>query len=167
MAGDVIRRRLVELLPRLRKYALALVAHPADADDLVQSAVLRVLVRPPHEEVSGRLEGFMFTVIRNLWIDEGRKRRVRSAVPLDSVELPGADGRTSSEVRSELQAVRRAFDALSDELREAAALVIVNEMSYREAAEVLGVPIGTIMSRVARARAALARVRATFGEETP
>lgn len=154
---DPIRDEIVALLPRLRRFALSLARNVHDADDLIQSAVVRVLSRgmPAGENV--RLESWMYTIVRNLWIDESRKRKVRGiAEPVDSLfDVPGEDGRVVTENRSELDTVRRAFEKLSPELRSAAVLVILNELSYREAAEILGIPIGTVMSRVARTRRAM------------
>jgi RNA polymerase sigma-70 factor (ECF subfamily) len=109
--------------------------------------------------VDTRLESWMYTVVKNLWIDETRRRKVRGiAEPVEQLqEISGDDGRSTIEARSELAHVKRAFDKLSPELRGAAALVILNGLSYREAAEVLEVPIGTVLSRVARTRQALLR----------
>ena len=154
---DRVRREIVALLPRLRRFALSLARNVHDADDLVQSAVVRALSNPVPESVDARLESWMYTVVKNLWIDETRRRKVRGvAEPVDKfAEIIGEDGRATTEARSELAHVKRAFDKLSPELRSAAALVILNGLSYREAAEILDVPIGTVLSRVARTRQAL------------
>jgi RNA polymerase sigma-70 factor, ECF subfamily len=141
----------------LRRFALSLAKNVHDADDLVQTAVVRALSSPLPESVDTRLESWMYTVVKNLWIDETRRRKVRGvAEPVEQLqEIAGDDGRTTMEARSELAYVKRAFDKLSPELRGAAALVILNGLSYREAAELLEVPIGTVLSRVARTRQAL------------
>lgn len=155
--GRYLRDEIVALLPRLRRFALSLARNAHDADDLVQSAVVRALSNNLPIGTEVRVESWMYTIVRNLWIDEGRKRRVRiTADPVGGLaEIEGEDGRKTVEHRSELATVKRVFDTLSPELRSAAALVIVNGVSYREAAEILGVPIGTVMSRVARTRRAL------------
>jgi RNA polymerase sigma-70 factor, ECF subfamily len=152
---DRLRNEIVRLLPQLRKFALSLSRNVQDADDLVQSAVVRAL--GSDLEPAARLENWMYTVVRNLWIDETRRRKVRGpAEPIDEqVALSGGDGRILTETRSDLARVLRAFHGLSTELRETAALVILNGLSYREAAEALSVPVGTVMSRVSRTREAL------------
>ncbi|MDE2264551.1 MAG: RNA polymerase sigma factor [Alphaproteobacteria bacterium] len=152
-----IRSELVTLLPRLRRFALALSHNRHDADDLVQTAIVRALAQEPAAQLAERLDSWMYKVLRNLWIDERRRRTVRgSAEPVESlIDLAGEDGRTNTEVRSELALAQKVFDRMSPELRTSAVLVIVNELSYREAADVLEVPIGTVMSRVSRARRVL------------
>ncbi len=161
MPEPSVRQAVIALLPQLRRYALALTRHNHDADDLVQSAVVRVLDRSLQPETLERLDGWMYTTIRNLWVDEVRRRKVRGISDgLDEVnELQGEDGRDVTEQRSELMSIKRVFDNLSTELRSAAVLVIVNGFTYQEAADTLGVPIGTIMSRVARARRAMLDAR--------
>lgn len=152
------RSRVAALLPRLRRFALAVAGTPHDADDLVQAAIERALSREGQWRPDTRLDSWMYRIVQNLWIDQGRRRRTRSESPGgldDAIHVSGEDGREVAERRLMLQQVRAAFAALAPELREAAGLVILNGMSYREAAEVLEVPIGTIMSRVSRSRRAL------------
>ncbi|HEX2592590.1 MAG TPA: RNA polymerase sigma factor [Rhizomicrobium sp.] len=160
----------MEMLPKLRRFALGLARNLQDADDLLQSAVLRALDRGMPEETVERLEGWMYTTIRNIWIDEHRKRKVRGyPEDIDTIhDVPGEDGTALVEARSELQVVQQAFDALSPELRSAAVLVILNGLSYKEAASQLDIPIGTVMSRVARSRQAFldARTLARKPKET-
>ena len=112
------------MLPRLRRYAYALTGARHDADDLLQATLERLLVKGVPEAVE--VDKWAFRVCRNLWIDEIRARRVRSAVPLE-----------------ESGAMEQTFDG--------------EGLSYAQAAEVLETPIGTIMSRIARARAALSK----------
>lgn len=151
------RSKVAALLPKLRRFALAMAGTPHDADDLVQSAVERALSRAEQWRPDTRLDSWMYRIVQNLWIDQTRRRRTRgeTAVLDDALHIAGEDGREVTERRLMLGRVREAFGGLAPELREAAGLVILNGMSYREAAETLGVPIGTIMSRVSRSRRAL------------
>lgn len=154
--GTALREAIVEVLPRLRRFALSLTGEPADADDLLQSTVERALSRNAPE---GKLEvsKWMFRICRNLWIDEIRSRKVREAVTdrPESIEEPRANTETLINELTYREVVA-AMDELPEEQREVLSLVAVSGMTYREAAEVLEVPTGTVMSRLARARAALA-----------
>jgi RNA polymerase sigma-70 factor, ECF subfamily len=153
---DGFRAEIVALLPKMRAFALALARTAHDADDLVQSAVERALKHGPNADPGFRLDSWMYKIMQNLWIDQTRRRKVRAeSATLDDLDVVGEDGRRVVEGRSAANRVQQAFNLLSPELRAAASLVIVNGMSYREAADALSVPIGTIMSRVARSRAAL------------
>lgn len=151
-----LHRELVTLAPQLRRFAYALTRHADDADDLVQTTMERVLSRPMPDDVE--LVKWMFRVSRNIWIDDLRARKVRreAAVDLEA----GADVDASTEERVQARAMLRkaqeGIDALPDEQREVLAMVAIAGMAYREAAEALAIPIGTVMSRLARARAALA-----------
>lgn len=154
---DSFRTELVALLPKLRAFALAMARNAHDADDLVQSAFERALKHGRNADPGFRLDSWMYKIVQNLWIDQTRRKKVRSETATldDAVQIAGDDGRRVVEGRSSLSRVKTAFDNLSPELRAAASLVIVNGASYREAADALDVPIGTIMSRVARARGAM------------
>lgn len=151
------RTRVTALLPQLRRFALAMTGAPNDADDLVQSAVERALSRAEQWRPDTRLDSWMYKIVQNLWIDQTRRRSVRGeAAPIEQAhQVPGEDGREVVERRLMLQSARAAFADLAPELRAAASLVILNGLSYREAADALEVPIGTIMSRVSRARRSL------------
>jgi RNA polymerase sigma-70 factor (ECF subfamily) len=149
------RNDLIELLPRLRRFALALSGPSQDADDLVQSAIERALRHPGSWKDGTRLDSWMYKILQNLWIDEIRSRR-RRADPIDSAaQVVGEDGRDVTSVRIDLAAAQRAMAALPEEQRLVLTLVVLDGMSYQEAADTLDVPIGTIMSRVARGRAAV------------
>lgn len=152
-----IAQRIVELLPRLRRFALTLTRHEDDADDLVQAAAERALMRLGTWRPDTRLDSWLFKIMQNHWIDQVRARRTRGASEaLDAVDhIAGADGRHVTGVRQELQATLQAVLRLPEEQRAVVGLVLVEGLAYREAAEILEVPIGTIMSRLSRARAAL------------
>jgi RNA polymerase sigma-70 factor (ECF subfamily) len=153
-----LREELVVLLPRLRRFGLSLTRAQDKADDLVQAACERALRAQASFEPGTRLDSWMFRIMRNLWIDEVRKARTQG--PHDDVEgevdLAGEDGVKAAELRSEASAVEQAILRLPEEFRSVLVLVCVDELSYREAADVLGIPIGTVMSRLARARRAIA-----------
>lgn len=154
---DRTRREIVELLPRLRRFARSLTGNAADADDLVQDTVERALRNLHQWETGTRLDSWMFRITRNLWIDKVRAAKVRAASPLEDVETQIAtDGSRDAEARLAFAATAKAFAKLPAEQREAVALVVMDGMPYRDAAEILGVPLGTLTSRLARARMALA-----------
>ena len=162
---ESIRTDIAALLPRLRRFALSLTANRADADDLVQDTVERAL-RHLHQWQRGtKLDSWMFRIAQNLWIDQKRARRVREIV-VDDPEAAAAaavDGARDAESKLVFADMVRAFAELPEDQRVVTALVLVDGMSYREAADVLNVPIGTVTSRLARARVALAA--RVYGEE--
>jgi RNA polymerase sigma-70 factor (ECF subfamily) len=150
--------RIVELLPRLRRFALTLTRHEDDGDDLVQATVERALTRLERWTPDTRLDSWLFKIMQNLWIDQMRAQRSRGGLPaeLDAADqVGGSDGRHVTGVRRELQATLEAVLRLPDEQRAVIGLVLIEGLPYREAAEILNVPIGTVMSRLSRARAAL------------
>lgn len=152
------RAQIVSLLPRLRRFARGLTPDSHLADDLVQSACLKALERWHQWQPGTSLASWLFRIVQNTWIDEFRSR-ARQATDADEdalLELPGEDGRAVVERRSDLRAVRLAMAALPEEQRAVLLLVTVDGLSYQEAADALGVPMGTVMSRLARARARLA-----------
>jgi RNA polymerase sigma-70 factor (ECF subfamily) len=153
---------LVLLLPRLRRYALSLCKSPTLADDLVQSACLKALAHADGWTHGTRFDAWVFGILRNIWIDGLRRSRVEALV--DNGEALDTQIDESGEDRAleklTLTDVRRAIDALPTDQREVLLLVCVEDLAYREAAEVLGVPIGTVMSRLARARKKLTDITA-------
>lgn len=157
-----IRQGLTGLLPRLRRFARTLTGHAADADDLVQVALERALARAEQWRPDARLDAWVFAIVRNAWFDELRARTRWSRVyaPEDAgVQV----GEMALERQADAMSVRAAMATLPGEQREVVALVLVEGLSYRETADVLGVPIGTVTSRLARARTTL---QALLGEET-
>lgn len=133
-----------------------------DADDLVQIALERALTRADQWRPDARLDAWVFGILRNAWLDELRARARRSQVfaPEDAGEHVGE---MALERQSDAMSVQAAMARLPGEQREVVALVLVEGLSYRETADVLGVPIGTVTSRLARARSML---QALLGEET-
>ena len=149
--------RMIALLPRLRRFALTLTRNPADADDLAQSAIERALSRLDTWKEDSRLDSWLFKIMQNHWIDQVRAKRVRGAEAsdFDLALLAGDDGREIAETRLTLKATLEAVMRLPDEQRAAMLLVVVDGFSYREAADILEIPIGTVMSRLSRARQSL------------
>lgn len=152
-----LQRQIVEVLPRLRRLARVLAREPADADDLVQATVERALVHQEQWRPGTRLDSWMFRIMKNAWIDESRARNRRSKVfaPEEQGEMVGLDGAAAMQARLEAGDVGRAMARLPDEQRLAVALVLVEGLSYKEAADVLEVPAGTLTSRLVRGRMAL------------
>lgn len=161
MNADLVRHGLTELLPRLRRLARVLAANPADADDLVQVALERALARAGQWRPDARLDAWVFGILRNAWRDElrARGRQQRVFAPEEAGALVGE---ASVERHAQALTVATALAQLPEEQREAVALVLVEGLSYAEAAGVLDIPVGTVTSRLARGRAALQRL---LGEE--
>lgn len=149
---------IVALLPRLRGFARALTGNAVEADDLVQATCERALRGADGFEPGTRLDSWLYRIMRNQRVDD--VRRARPVAPLDesgvAETVAGEDGRAVAETRLFAGEVGAVIAALPREQREALVLVCVEEMSYREAAETLGVPVGTVMSRLSRARRAVA-----------
>lgn len=154
---EEVRRQLVELLPRLRRFARVLTRDPADADDLVQVALERALTRANQWRRDTKLAGWMFGIMRNAWIDEvrSRQRRGQTFLPEEAGEDVGTSPARSDEIAL---SIRQAVLQLPEDQRTAVMLVLVEGLSYAEAAEVLDLPEGTLTSRLARARVALQRM---------
>jgi RNA polymerase sigma-70 factor (ECF subfamily) len=151
---DDVRAQLAELLPRLRRFARVITRNVADADDLVQVAVEKALARAAQWRPGSRLDNWMFGIMKNAWIDEIRSRRRRERV--HAPEEAGATvGDTSATSRDIALSVQAAMARLPEEQRMAIALVLVEGLSYKDAAESLGIPMGTLTSRLARGREAL------------
>lgn len=153
---EVMRAALIGLLPRLRRFGLALTGSAADADELVQDACERALGRADQLRDGARLDAWLYGIMRNRWTDEVRRRRVRRHDGLEAADAAvGEDGERGADARLTLEAVRRALAGLPEEQRAVLVLVCVDGLSYKEAAGVLGVAIGTVMSRLSRGRRAL------------
>jgi RNA polymerase sigma-70 factor, ECF subfamily len=160
-----IHEQIVALLPRLRRFARNLARNPHDADDVVQIAVERALTRLDQWRSDARLDSWMFKIVRNAWIDELRSRGRRDKVFL-AAEAGENVGTDSMARETDLLAVQSAMARLPQEQREAVGLVLVEGLPYREAADVLDVPIGTLTSRLARGREALQTMLGTEGEDS-
>lgn len=151
------REQIIELLPRLRRFARTLARDPHDADDLVQVAVERALARADQLRADAPVSSWMFGILRNAWLDEARSRARRSRVFVaaelgENVAHDVAGG--ISDPR-DILSVQDAMQRLPEEQRAAIGLVLVEGLSYKEAAAIMEIPIGTLTSRLARGREAL------------
>ena len=150
-------RELREHWPRLRRFAFALSRDTADADDLVQATVERALRAAGQWQAGTRFDSWMFRIARNLWIDTVRARGRQTArfAPAEAGEHIGFDPRPATEAAIDLGTAMAAMQRWPEEQREVVALILIDGLGYRETAETLGLPIGTISSRLARGRTAL------------
>jgi len=155
------KRLIIEHIPRLRRYARALVGDRYIADDLVQDTLERAwnkfyLWRPGSD-----LRAWLFTIMHNVFVNQARRRRYEIEQPVE--EVPVVPVRATQTEQLELQDVDRALRSLPAEQREVILLVAVEQMSYDEASRALDIPIGTVMSRLSRARE---RMRQLLGGQT-
>jgi len=144
-------------LPRLRRFARSLTGNAADADDLVQAGLERVLRHLDLYMPGTRLDSWLFKVLKNVWIDEirGRTRRERVFAPEEDGTQVGDDGDVATLARRRLAEVEKAMRELPEDQRLAIALICIEGLSYAEASEVLDVPVGTLSSRLTRGRETL------------
>jgi RNA polymerase sigma-70 factor, ECF subfamily len=157
-AGNAdIRAQIVALLPRLRRFCMAISGGADAGDDLMQATVERALSRSDQWQQGTRLDSWMFRIAQNIKIDQARATKVRGIqIDVDElISLQGDDGRVIVEARSDLTAVETAMAALTDDQRASLALIVIDGQSYKDAADILNIPIGTLMSRIARARRAI------------
>ena len=155
-----VRAGLEPSLARLWRYALVLSRARDVADDLVQAACLRAIERADQFVPGTRVDRWLFTILRSIWLNELRSQRVREGGGVVDAEIAlTTDGEREIEMNITASAVLRAMGRLPDAQRETLLLVYGEGYSYAEAAATLGVPIGTIMSRLAAGRAALARLK--------
>jgi RNA polymerase sigma-70 factor (ECF subfamily) len=166
-----LRLALVELMPRLRRFGIVLTRSTVDADDLVQAACERALLRRDQLRRDSKIGAWIYQIMRNLWIDELRSRRSNLHDRIEAAhDVIGDDGEALVETGSAWAAVRRALEALPVDQRVALILICVDGMSYKETAAILGVPIGTVTSRLARGRRALHErltLRPPIGDASP
>ncbi|MES2957415.1 MAG: sigma-70 family RNA polymerase sigma factor [Pseudomonadota bacterium] len=161
-ATETLRRELVDLLPRLRRFGRTVTRHREDADDLVQISIERALTRAGQWQVGTRLDSWMFRIMQNAWIDELRAR-ARHGQTFVAEEEGEHVGVSTTDTQIDAIAVRKAVAQLGDDHRSVVGLVLVEGLPYKEAADVLGIPIGTLTSRLARAREALQAILSTEG----
>ncbi|CRM91705.1 RNA polymerase sigma factor YlaC [Pseudomonas sp. 22 E 5] len=145
--------QLRELIPRLRRFAVSLTRNASSADDLVQSTLERAIISWADKRVEGDLRAWLFSILYRQFLDAHRRTR-RYARMLEF--FTGRDDAQPSVERTVIaQATLQAFDQLNTEQRAVLLWVSVEGLSYKEIAEILEVPIGTVMSRLSRARQAL------------
>ena len=151
---------LIEVLPRLRRFAISLTGSRDRGDDLVQTACAKAMAGRKTWRQETRFDAWIFRILRNAWIDELRRRSAEGQpADLDDHEAAAStDGEALAVNRITLDSVLTAVKALPPDQRDVVVLVCVEEFTYAEVAEMTGVPIGTIMSRLARAREKSARL---------
>jgi RNA polymerase sigma-70 factor (ECF subfamily) len=162
---DTTQQALIALIPRLRRFARVLTGTIADADDVVQASLEKAMLNLDQWQPGTRLDSWVFRIARNHWVDD--RRRAHNSKGHDDIgemiDLAGDDGLAVVEASNEARMVRAAVDRLPPEQRDVVALVMLEEFSYREAADALGLPIGTVMSRLSRAKTALAKLLTSKG----
>jgi RNA polymerase sigma-70 factor (ECF subfamily) len=148
---------MLALLPRLRRFACALTGSVEEGEDLVQATCERAIRYIGQWQPGTRLDSWMFQIARNLNLNNIRARKVRGAhlAPVDATEIAGPDPHKAIEADLTLEAVRRFVQRLPEEQRTILLLVCVEGLAYKEVAELLDLPMGTVTSRLARARIAL------------
>jgi RNA polymerase sigma-70 factor (ECF subfamily) len=154
---DRFRKDLVTLVPKLRRFALTLTGNKPDADDLVQSACVKALKNVDQFREGTRMDSWMYRIIQTLWIDDRRRAKTRGAALDPEAASLSDEGRAARlpEDRMMLDMARVAMGALPEKQRLVLSLVAIEGLSYKETADVLEVPVGTVMSRLSRARDAL------------
>jgi RNA polymerase sigma-70 factor, ECF subfamily len=153
-----IRLQLVTMLPRLRRFAASLTRNMAQADDLVQATCEKALRSADSFQAGTRLDSWLYRIMQNQWIDEMRKKKTQGVEqPVEEAfDVVGEDGARVTQARLAAGEVMQALDKLPDEQRSVVTLVCIEDLSYREVSEILDIPMGTVMSRLSRARRALA-----------
>jgi RNA polymerase sigma-70 factor, ECF subfamily len=163
---SVIDRDILDCLPNLRAYARALVRNPDRADDLVQDAVVRALGAVDQFRPGTNFKGWIFTILRNGYFNELRRNR-GFMQPIEAADLEGYSTPPDQQAGLEFDDFNRVFSLLPAEQREALVLVGAEGYAYGEAAAICNCPIGTIKSRVGRARNELKRMIDLGGGEIP
>ena len=139
----------------LRRYARALLRNRADAEDLVQEALARAIARADSFQAGTNMRAWLFTILHNVHVNQVRSRASRP----DEVTVESVENRLTTparqEERVEVREMMRALDELPDEQRQVLLLVALEGLKYEEVAEMIGVPIGTVMSRLSRGREAV------------
>lgn len=156
--SDAFSDDLIASLPVLRRFALSLCRRGDVADDLVQLTAERAFKARDSYDPSTRLDAWLFRILRNAWIDMTRKQSTRGTEidVVDTPEVISVDGRDVVEAKITLNETEQALEALPEDQRAVLLLVCVEGLSYAEASQALDVPKGTVMSRLARGRTALA-----------
>ncbi|WP_204354337.1 RNA polymerase sigma factor [Pseudomonas putida] len=144
-------------LARLWRYGLLLSRQRHVAEDLVQATCVRALERAGQFEPGTRMDRWLMSILHSVWLNEVRARRVRDGQgTIEGEEVLSFDGEYAAQTHVMAAQVIRRVDALPEAQRETVFLAYVEGLSYREVADVLQVPIGTVMSRLAAARSKLA-----------
>jgi RNA polymerase sigma-70 factor (ECF subfamily) len=154
------RRLIIEHIPRLRRYARALVGDRYVADDLVQDTLERAWNKFDLWRPGSDLRAWLFTIMHNVFVNQARRRRYEVEQAME--ELPAVAVRATQGEQLELEDVDRVLRSLSTEQREVVLLVAVEQLTYDQVSRALDIPIGTVMSRLSRARE---RMRQLLGNQ--
>jgi len=166
--SEHVREELGAYLARLWRYGLVLSSNRDCADELVQATCLRALENAHQFTPGTRLDRWLFAILRSIWLNELRSRKVRYGQGLVDPDALSMDGAEHAETNSLARQVLTEVSALPEAQRQTVFLVYVEGLSYREAAEHLSIPIGTVMSRLAAARMTLGRLAGeNFKSATP
>lgn len=159
------QRELVTLVPRLRRFALSLTNSQADADDLVQSACERALQNKASFRPGTRMDSWLYRIIQNLWLDNRRRLKTRKEEvdPMDANLSDSGKGASEATSRLMLDKVQEAMGDLPDDQRVVLSMIAIEGQSYKDVAEALNIPVGTVMSRLSRARQKLAPLASVQG----
>jgi RNA polymerase sigma-70 factor, ECF subfamily len=154
------------MLPRLGRFAVALTRSRQEADDLVQMTCERALSRAHQWQPGTRLDSWLYRIMQTIWLNEIHSRTVRRRHDEEHRfnSEPSDGGENAAATRVMVHEVERTLLQLKEKDRAILVLVCVEEMTYRETAEILGIPIGTVMSRLAKARFKLAQRLGTAGQ---
>lgn len=156
---EKIKSVLVAEIPYLRRYARALSRNAADADDLVQTCLMRAIVNLERFETGTNLRAWLLTILHNVFIDSMRRaRRARDVGETAETMLTGMYTRPNQIENLQMADLQKAMAALPAEQRSTLALVALEDLTYEEAAQITGVPVGTVRSRLSRARHALIKM---------
>lgn len=146
-------------IPSLRRYALALLRDRQEVDDLVHDCLVRSLDQLHTHREDADMRAWLFAIMHNLFVSRRRQRRVRGYMDaMDEVSEGALGVPATQEEHVHTRDVMRALQSLPEEQRSVLLLVSVEDLSYAEVAQVLAIPIGTVMSRLARARERLRRI---------
>jgi RNA polymerase sigma-70 factor, ECF subfamily len=157
---------IAEQIPRLRRYARALLGDPVRADDLVQESLLRALSRRHLWQPGTDIRAWMFTILHNIHVNNQRKRHVRKDYQEPLEDQPELATPSTQEKSLEIRDLARALDMLPEPQRQVVLLVGLEGMDYKKVADVLEIPLGTVMSRLHRGREALRQLVA-YGQARP
>jgi RNA polymerase sigma-70 factor, ECF subfamily len=156
MSTTAFQKNLIAQIPHLRRFARALSGDAALADDLVQDCVERALLKQHLYDASRPLRAWLYAILRNIHISHWRRSSQLGAMkPLDDMEDFEGSVEPAQEQNMSVALISDALDLLPAQQREVLVMISLEALSYKEAAEIIGVPIGTIMSRLSRARSSM------------
>jgi len=147
-----VRDELVKWIPNLRAFALSLTQSAQHSDDLVQDTLVKALSNLDKFEMGTNLRAWLFTILRNSFYNEVRHKKYHQTVTLDEIDPGAIDLRATQEKYIEFQDVLKGLSRLVPEQREAIILIAAEGLSYEEAAAICNCPVGTVKSRLSRAR---------------